>query len=308
MRRTHSPVPFRPVIDQELPPVGSIWAAGCVVARHNKHGKARYLLVHRPQYDDWSLPKGKLEDGESFLDAAIREVDEETGIVGEIVGPIGSIGYVTPARNPKVVRWWLATAQKRPFAPNSEVDRIMWVSYRKGQDKLSYGNDRDVLDRANEMFHDRTSGMIHLVRHARAGKRSDAGSDNSRPLDERGRQQTKALSDLLTSRPVTVVKSSSYARCVDTVRPYAQRVGLRLDVDAALVEGSHPQATLALIDELQGESAVLCSHGDVIGGLVGRLVADGVPMTGPQEWRKGSIWQLRTVSGRVVSGRYIPPR
>ena len=64
---------------------------------------------------------------------------------------------------------------------------------------------------------------------------------------------------------------------------------------------------VSLINDLQGEAAVLCSHGDVIGGLVGHLFAEGVPMDGPQAWEKGSVWELRTVSGRVVSGRYVTP-
>ncbi len=294
--------------DQEPPPEQSIWAAGCVVARWNDDHEARYLIVHRPRYNDWSLPKGKVDPGETFLEAAIREVEEETGFVVKKPRPIGSIGYLTQAGNPKVVRWWLATVKSGSFSRNSEVDLVKWVSFRKALDKLSYRNDRAVLDRANDMFHDRSAGTIHLVRHASAGVRSETDPDDwKRPLDKEGRRQTRALRDLLMAHPITRIGSSDYVRCVQTVEPFAKRLGIPVEIEPALVEGAHPHRIVGLIHDLQGESAVLCSHGDVIGDLVGHLFAEGVPMDGPQRWEKASIWELRTVSGRVVSGRYVPP-
>ena len=294
--------------DQEVPPPESIWAAGCVVARRSKKDKPRYLIVHRPHYDDWTLPKGKLDKAETFLEAALREVEEETGIVGKRPRFIGSIGYLTQAGNPKVVRWWLVRVRSGSFSPNNEVDKIKWVSHRKGLEKLTFRNDREVLDRANDMYHERSAGMIYLVRHASAGKRSaDNGQDWLRSLDSRGKKQTKAIRSLLMAHPISRIGSSNYDRCVATVSPFAQRLGVPVELENALVEGAHPHRIVSLIADLQSESAVLCSHGDVIGDLVGHLFAEGVPMQGPQEWKKGSIWELRTIKGRVVSGRYVPP-
>ena len=294
--------------NQEPPPEESIWAAGCVVGRWNDDHKARYLIVHRPRYDDWSLPKGKLDRGETFLEAAVREVEEETGFVVKGPRPIGSVGYLTQAGNPKVVRWWLTSVKKGSFTPNSEVDRIKWVSHAKALKKLSYRNDREVIDRANDMFHDRSAGMIYLVRHASAGRRATSDPDDwKRPLDKAGKRQTRALRDLLMAHPITRIGSSNYTRCVETVKPFAKRLGIPVEMEAALVEGAHPHRIVTLIHDLQEESAVLCSHGDVVGGLVGHLFAEGVPMDGPHTWEKGSVWELRTVSGRVVSGRYVAP-
>jgi phosphohistidine phosphatase SixA/8-oxo-dGTP pyrophosphatase MutT (NUDIX family) len=296
------------VVDFERPPKESIWAAGGVVAKRNAKGKARYLIVHRPRYDDWSLPKGKLDKGETFLEAAEREVEEETGIEVHKPRPIGSVGYLTQAGNPKVVRWWLSTIKKGAFTPNKEVDRIKWVSHKKATTKLTYRNDREVLDRANDMFHDRSAGTIYLLRHAWAGKRTDpSAADAQRPLDKRGKKQTEALRELLMAHPITRIGSSTYARCIDTVQPFAERLGIPVELEASLVEGAHPHRIVSLIADLQEESAVLCSHGDVISDLVGHLFAEGVPMDGPRNWKKGSIWELRTISGRVVSGRYVPP-
>lgn len=294
------------VTDQEIPPSESIWAAGCVVARRNKKGKARYLIVHRPHYDDWTLPKGKLDKGESFLEAALREVREETGIVGKKARFIGSIGYMTQAGNAKVVRWWLTTVKRGSFTPNSEVDEVMWVSHRKGLDRLTFRNDRRVLDRAHDMYNDRSAGTIYLVRHASAGKRSEVDVDDwKRSLDRKGKRQTKAIRDMLTAHPISRIGSSNYTRCIATMSPLAKRLGVPVETEAALVEGTHPHRVVSLIADLQSEAAVLCSHGDVIADLVGHLFAEGVPMDGPREWGKGSIWELRTVNGRVTSGRYI---
>ena len=294
--------------DHEPPPEESIWAAGCVMARRNKQGEAEYLIVHRPRYDDWSLPKGKLNRGESFLDGALRETKEETGFAGKKPRSVGSVGYFTKAGNPKVVRWWLTEVKSGKFKSNKEVDKVKWLPFDKATKKLAYTNDRSVLDRANDMYLERSAGTIHLVRHAWAGV-ADAGDpeDRDRPLDKRGRQQRSILRDKLMAFPITRIGSSNYTRCVSTVRPFANRLGIPVEHESSLVEGSQPNKLVALIHDLQEEAAVLCTHGDVMAGLIGHLFAEGVPMDGPMEWDKGSVWQLRTIAGRVVSGKYLPP-
>jgi broad specificity phosphatase PhoE len=107
--------------------------------------------------------------------------------------------------------------------------------------------------------------------------------------------------------PITRIGSSNYERCMATVKPFANRLGIPVEHESALVEGSHPHKLVSLIHDLQQEAAVLCTHGDVIADLIGHLFAEGIPMDGPMEWDKGSIWQLRTIAGRVVSGEYISP-
>lgn len=296
------------VTEYEPPPKASQWAAGCVVTRRGADNRPEYLIVHRPRYADWSLPKGKLDRDETFLAAALRELKEETGIVGKKPRPIGSVGYLTKATNPKVVRWWLVDVKKGEFEPNTEVDKVKWVSIKKGLSKLTYRNDRRVLQRAHDVNLARSAGTIYLLRHAWAGIRDDSDPEDSfRRLDKRGKRQRAEISDLLMTHPITRIGSSNYHRCVETVRPFAKRLGVPIEIEPALVEGSHPHRLVGLIAELQEEAAVLCSHGDVIGDFVGHLFAERVPMEGPMEWRKGSIWVLRTVKGRVVSGRYLPP-
>lgn len=294
--------------ESEPPPKQSIWAAGCVVTRRTGKGKFQYLLVHRPRYDDWSLPKGKIDRGETFLDGALREVREETGVNAKNPRLLGTVAYHTKVGNPKVVRWWLTDAGKGKFRPNREVDKIKWVSFSKGVKKLTYRNDREVLDRANDMNHSRSAGVIYLVRHASAGVPPQRlADDGARPLDKRGKKQRKALRQVLQTHPITRIGSSDFKRCSATVKPLSKRLGIPIEFEAALVEGSHPHRLVSLVHQLQEEAAVLCTHGDVITDLIGHLAASGIPMAPDIRSEEGSIWELRTVKGRVVSGTYIAP-
>jgi 8-oxo-dGTP diphosphatase len=118
-------------------------AAGGVVARDD-----RVLLVHRPRYDDWTFPKGKLDPGESFEDAALREVQEETGLRCSLGRELPAVRYEVNGR-PKLVRYWLMTPQaETPFTPNDETDELRWVSPPEALALLSYDRDRDVLTSA----------------------------------------------------------------------------------------------------------------------------------------------------------------
>ena len=115
-------------------------AAGGVPVRDG-----RVLLVHRPKYDDWTLPKGKLDAGESFEEAAIREVDEETGLRTRLVRELPAVYYEVRGR-PKVVRYWLMEVESDPgFVPNDEVDELRWLEPAAARSLLSYDRDRDVL-------------------------------------------------------------------------------------------------------------------------------------------------------------------
>lgn len=294
------------MIRADRPPKRSIWAAGSVVADVDGT-EPRFLIVHRPEYEDWSLPKGKLNKGETFLEAAIRETREETGFLGKKARSIGTVGYLTKAGNPKVVRWWLTTPKTGKFKKNSEVDQIKWATFDEAIEILQYSNDKTVLDRANDLVLERSAGWVHLVRHASAGVRDRTDPDDEgRGIDDLGKRQRRAIRDTLLGYPITRIGSSQFNRCVQTVQEISDTIGIPVEREMGLADGAHPHRLVALIYELQQEAAVLCSHGDLIGGLVGRLFAEGVPMDGPMEWEKGSMWHLRTVEGRVVSGSYVP--
>ena len=115
-------------------------AAGGVVERDG-----RVLLVHRPRYDDWTFPKGKLDPGESFEDAALREVEEETGVRCTLGRELPPTSYEVNGR-PKLVRYWLMSPDAElDFAPNDETDDIRWVTPDEARALLTYDRDRDVL-------------------------------------------------------------------------------------------------------------------------------------------------------------------
>ena len=124
---------------------GKVHAAGGVVWKVDD-GTILIVLVHRPKYDDWTLPKGKLEDGESHEQAARREVEEETGYRCKAGHELISVAYRDGRGRPKVVRYWEMTISKGEFAPNDEVDRLQWVTVSDAMKRLSYDHDKPVLD------------------------------------------------------------------------------------------------------------------------------------------------------------------
>jgi 8-oxo-dGTP diphosphatase len=120
-----------------------VLAAGGVVVRDD----GRIAVIHRPRYDDWSLPKGKLDPGESFEDGAVREVLEETGVRGRIVGELESTSYADRKGREKLVRWYRMELDGDPsdFAPNDEVDELRWLTPGEAGALLTYERDRALV-------------------------------------------------------------------------------------------------------------------------------------------------------------------
>jgi 8-oxo-dGTP pyrophosphatase MutT (NUDIX family) len=137
------------------PPEPEVWAAGGLVWRAtvlaDESGATRpgveIVLVHRPSYDDWSFPKGKLDKGETFEEAAIREVAEETGLVCELGHELPSTTYVASKGRLKLVRYWaMRVVGVQPWAPNHEIDERRWVTFEAADEMLSYAHDRELLE------------------------------------------------------------------------------------------------------------------------------------------------------------------
>lgn len=262
-----------------MAPVARIEAAGGVLWRAALGGAGvEVALVHRPKYDDWSLPKGKLEDGEHVLAAAVREVTEETGYVGVPGRPLGEIRYLRDG-DTKRVRYWAMTAESGAFVPSDEVDQLMWLPAKEGQRFLIADRDRRILTEFAE-DPDPTWPLV-IVRHGSAGDRSSwPGPDRERPLDDLGRAQAQALAPLLHLYRPSRVLSADVLRCIETVGPYATTREVPVESEPLVSESgfaAHPERAIDRMLTLiaDREPVAVCSQGkampDLIAGICGRL-------------------------------------
>ena len=134
------------VVDVSAPGTTAVQAAGGVVWRRAPGGEVEVLLVHRPRYDDWTVPKGKLDPGEDHAAAALREVEEETGLRCVLGPELPSTSYVDRRGRPKQVRYWAMTPVDGRFTPGPEVDEVRWLPLAEARALLTYPRDRSVLD------------------------------------------------------------------------------------------------------------------------------------------------------------------
>lgn len=121
--------------------MNTVRAAGGVLVAED----GRVAVVYRPKYDDWTFPKGKLERGETEEQAALREVEEETGLICELGDELGFASYKDPKNRPKTVRYWRMTATGGEFTPNDEVSELRWLEPAAAAEQLSYDRDREIL-------------------------------------------------------------------------------------------------------------------------------------------------------------------
>ena len=289
-----------------------IRAAGGVLWRHapGDGDRVEVAVIHRPRYDDWSLPKGKLAAGESELEAAVREILEETGFHVRVGRPLGVTRYsketVSGARL-KVVRWWAMQAEGGGFSPTREVDELVWMAPDQAVERLTRATDVEILERFTAV--PGPTRTVLLVRHAMAGSRAAwRGDDRQRPLDECGVAQADELTRILSRFEIGRIVSADLRRCTETVALLAEAFGLDVEPAPIVSEAGYPghedEAT-ALVRELGDaeHDAVVCSQGEVIPDLVRRLATtDGLPLDEPIRAAKGSTWALSLhLDGRLVS-------
>lgn len=276
-------------------------AAGGVVWRR-RQGRTEVALIHRPRYDDWTFPKGKLRRGETELIGALREVREETGIDVRVAQGLGSVRYATPGAA-KSVAYWAMAWRHGAFAVNDEADDMMWMSAAAARRQLSYPADVDVLERFTAL--DDADSVVLLVRHARAGKRSAwPGDDGQRPLDREGRRQARGLVGFATAFEPTAVLSADLARCRQTVQPLADALDAGIGVSNEFSDddvADRPARSLRRLRFLAapGQCTVVSSQGHAIPALLDAL---GVP--GSHDCRKGSVSALFFSDGRLVHHDY----
>ena len=289
----------------------TVRAAGGVLWRR-VDGEVQIAFVHRPKYGDWSLPKGKLEPGEPPLVGALREVHEETGFRAVPGRRLGVSRYRVLDRGrdvDKTVEWWAMQAATGEFAPHAEVDALRWLPLSAAAARTSCGHDAVPLS-AFVAAPEPTTTLL-LVRHAHAGSRDGwSGPDDLRPLSGSGAQQAEALVPLLAAYAPVRVLAAPLLRCVDTVRPLAERLGLEVESAPAAAEDKNPDDASLLLELLAdlvalGQPAVVCSQGGVIPQAVESLAAAaGLPVEAAA--RKGSFWALSFGPRGLVDADYVP--
>ena len=286
-----------------------VLAAGGVLWRPgHRESAAEIAVIHRPRYDDWSLPKGKVDPGETEPVTAVREVFEETGHHVQLGRRIATVSYPIEQRTKKV-QYWSARSLGGSFAPNHEVDDLLWLPAPAAIEKVSYTYDRKILHRWAKQPVDTQSVLI--VRHGTAGSKSRfSGDDKIRPLDKKGRAQAEALVAQLSSFGPTDVYAADRVRCHQTVEPLAEELGVTINNEPTLTEEAYadnPKRGRRRILHIAGShrTPVICTQGKVIPDLIAWWCErDGVH---PDKSRnhKGSTWVLSLAEGRLVAADHI---
>lgn len=242
------------------------------------------LLVHRPRYNDWSFPKGKVDRGEHVTAAAVREVAEETGLHVRLSVPLTPQAYPVAGGRTKVVHYWVGRAvgsdDVSAYAVNSEIDEVVWVRADDAVDQLTYDYDRRSLREALKR-RKKTRALV-VVRHGDArDRKSWRKDDRLRPLLKAGTLQAERMVRVLAAYDVTVIATSPNTRCVQTVAPYADVTGFEAMSVAGLSEEEATKESVddAVEDLLDSDAgAVLCTHRPVLPHVFEALGIDPVKL------------------------------
>ena len=257
----------------------TVLAGGAVVRRVRPGKDAEILIIHRDRYKDWTLPKGKVEAGESVVAAAAREVREETGVTIRLQSPLDTVLYPLGSGATKEVRYWSGQPlEVIKRAPDDEVDVVSWLPVKAALHRLTFEHDKELV--RQHLDHPQTTTLI-LVRHGKAMERKDwSKKDTLRPLGARGRKQARQLVPFLTSYGIENLISSTSARCLTTLEPYAASAGIGVETHDTLTEeiGTvDPEGVGRLIGKIRegvlagGLPTAICVHRPVLPSILEAL-------------------------------------
>ena len=294
-----------------VPANKAVLAAGAVLWRASDDGaEPEVAVIHRPRYDDWSIPKGKVDIGESEPLTAVREVHEETGYSAHLGRRLMSVSYPVDKQGIKKVRYWAARIVDGEFTPNDEVDELKWLPVSAAIKQLQYPHDRKVLRRFAKLPAD--TKTILIVRHGTAGSKSRyKGDDRLRPLDKHGRAQAESLTGQLLAFGADTLYAADRVRCHQTLEPTAEELGVRIDSEPLLTEEAYAddrkparRRILEIAATAEG-TPVICTQGKVIPDLIDWWCErDGVRPDKSRN-RKGSTWVMSSWQGRLVAADHI---
>ena len=254
----------------------TVIAAGAVVWRYDGEGNVHVLLIHRPRYDDWSIPKGKLDEGEQLIACAYREVIEETHLKVSF-GPFITETEYYVADGLKRVSYWAAHAYdpNDNFVANAEADEGRWLTIEEAIELATRESDKEVLSVFFKSPFD--SQALIMLRHGKALAREEwLGGDEDRPLDQRGSLQAKRMISIYQAFNIEKVITSDAIRCYDTVEPLTKALDLKLKVEKVISEQSWKKDKELAIEFakeiIKDERTILvCSHNPVVPRMLEKL-------------------------------------
>ena len=287
-----------------------IRAAGALLWRETQERAIEIALIHRPRYDDWTLPKGKIEEGETALQCAFRELVEETGIKASFTRQLGSIDYMENGEGKRVIFWAAHCAlNASTFIANEEVDQLRWLPSEEAIELSTYQSDREMI--ANFQSQEQRTDTLIILRHAKALERGDWDEpDSQRTLNEVGFDQAQLLIKHLEPFAIDEVYTSDYTRCVQTVTPLAHARGLSITAVPSLNEQTFeedPSRAVAFANALKQDekNIVICSHNPVIPTMLRGILNTKLKNKDLIKLEPGDAWIVHRVKGEIVGLDYL---
>mgnify|MGYP000562819784 FL=1 len=287
-----------------------IRAAGALLWREVDSRNLEIALIHRPRYDDWSLPKGKIEGGETALQCAYREVFEETGIKASLTRQLGTVEYEESGELKRVIFWSAhCSLDTGTFVVNEEVDELVWFTPEDALVKATHDSDRQIID-SFQAQEPRTDTLI-ILRHTKALERGDWDEvDSERTLNEVGFDQAQLLIKHLEPFAIDEVYTSNYTRCVQTVTPLSHSRGLTITQVPSLNEETFendPQRSVAFANALKQDekNILICSHNPVIPTMLRGILNTKLKNKDLIKLEPGDAWIVHRVRGEIVGLDYL---
>lgn len=287
-----------------------IRAAGALLWREAQERNVEVALIHRPRYDDWSLPKGKIESGETALQCAFREVLEETGCRATFTRQLGAVEYEESNQKKRVI-YWAAQAQNSSivFSPNDEVDQLEWLNPREAILKVTHKSDQEIIE--NFLIENQKTDTLIILRHTKALERGDWDeADSQRTLNELGLDQAQQLIKQLEPFAIEEIYTSDYMRCVQTVTPLAHSRGLSITQVPSLNEENFevdPSRSVTFVNALKQDekNILICSHNPVIPTMLRGILNTKLKNKDLIKLEPGDAWIVHRIKGEIVGLDYL---